>query len=232
LPDLFRNPISKEERLMKYAYSIDLGIHPAITGGHKGSDDDPYPLQIAMTEGILLQEPESGRYTGFTPNAPASFAQIKAGDIIIFRVFNTTSICPNLGCSLVTVDSLTVKIYQYDGREADEPWKRESDRATIDKSPNHERSLTFTSKPREGMELPCHFERNSSKGIVAYEIMPATKWPVPYLFSVYVKATLTTGSKGTGTFYFHDDPEMVIGPDEDPPIGGPDQSPDIAAMSR
>jgi len=220
---------------MSYVYSIDLGIHPAVTGGHEGRDEqDSYPLQIALTLGTLVQEQESDRSTGFTPQAPASFAQIKVGDIIIFRFFETTLICPSLGRSLVRVDSLAVTFRKYDGSKADEPWRRESDRATIDKSPAHERSLTFTSVPG-GMELPCHFERDSSNGIVTYTVInPVTKNPVPYLFSVLVETTIMT-SAGYRPAFYRDDPEMVISSDDRPGDGEEnrplDQFAGIAATS-
>src|SRR5262249_14757320 len=100
------------------------------------------------------------------------------GDIILFRVLETTPICLNLGHSLVEVNQLTVTFKDHAGKVAESPpWTRESDPANFAKSPNHERSLTFTSVPG-GMDLPCHFERNSSDWIVIYRVTKPDE-PVP-----------------------------------------------------
>lgn len=220
---------------MSCTYSIDLGIHPAATDGRKGKKNDPYPMQIALTEGSLVID-KSGRYIGFTPDAPASFGQIKGGDIIIFRVLETTPICRSLGRSLEAVVHLTVTFRDYDGHAADSPLTPERDHANFAKSPSHERSLTFTSIPK-GMDLPCHFERDSSKGIVTYKVTKLDE-PVPYLFSVLAETTIMK-SEESETAFFRDDPEMVISPDGgaggDPTGNGdpaPGQSSVSAATSR
>lgn len=197
-------------------YSIDLGIHPDATGGHAGTAKDPCPLQVAVTKGTLLQEQEDGPYNGFKPEALASFAQIKEGDVIIFRVFETRSLCiPIGGRRLQDVDSVEVLFTELDGRWIPAPWKRNEDVATITQCPDDQISLAFASAP-EGTKLPCYFQQDSVNGIVTHTIMKsATGHPVSYLFSVQVKTAVETTTE-LQTCYYQDDPEMVIGPDEDP----------------
>jgi hypothetical protein len=172
-------------------------------------------MQIALTQGSLVVH-KSGRYLGFTPEAPASFGQIKSGDIIVFRVLETTPICPNLGHSLEVVHQLTVTFKDYAGKPIALPWAPDSDSANFAKSLS-QRSLTFTSVAG-GMDLPCHFERNSSDGIVTYKVTVEPEKAVPYLFSVLVETSVMKLGEGKTAFY-QDDPEMVISPDGGP--GGP-----------
>jgi hypothetical protein len=212
------------------AYSIDLGIHPDAKGRHDGSVSDPYPLQIALTQGILVPERGDGPYTGFTPLALASFNQLKRGDLVICRVFEISSICGSGVRCLEGVDSIKVTFNDiHDGVEMPELWTK-SDKAVIplSKASTNQRSLAFTSVPG-GTVLPCFFEWGS-KGIITYEIMPPNALdPSPFLFSVLVYTHLDS----TETVYCHkDDPEMVISPDSGPGGPPPGQSSVIAATSR
>ena len=216
-------------------YSIDLGIHPEATGGKSGThEDDAYPLQIGLTQGTLVQE--NGRYTGFTPDALASFGQIKVGDIIIFRVFDTRRIFPAIGSrSLQSVGQLKVAFTDLNGGEPPEkPWQGDGN-FPISRF-DDQRSLAFTSVPG-GMDLPCYFQRYNSQeqGIVTYTVS-STDNPVPYLFSVHVEATIAATPNDTWTAWFGDDPEMVISPDERPVYGEEEralnQFAEIAATSR
>jgi hypothetical protein len=210
LPDLFRNPMSKEERPMSQAYSIDLGINAKTTGRHEGSLEDPFPLQIAVTEGTLVQDPETS-LTLFKPSALASFYQIQGGDSIIFRIFDITKIAGKGVRQLVDVSLCVFNFTAIDGSsEASKPWP--SNEAFPFYRFGDQLSLAFTSI-KGGMGLPCYYQRDSTKGIVIYTVTNPPE-PVPYLFSVQVETTIATTSELTGTFYYQDDPEMVVSPDE------------------
>jgi hypothetical protein len=41
-------------------YSIDLGIDANATDGKSGTADSPYPLQIALTQGVLIPDVSTG----------------------------------------------------------------------------------------------------------------------------------------------------------------------------
>ncbi|HJX26785.1 MAG TPA: hypothetical protein VJ885_02645 [Thermoanaerobaculia bacterium] len=218
-------------------YSIDLGIHPDATGGHKGSVGDPFPMQIALVEGKLLKDPESGRYKDFQPTKLASFYQIRAKDIIIFRIFETTSVSTAQNPVLEDVKSVQIRFTDLIGNPADKPWKIAEKGFDAILASTQQLSLAFTSKP-EGMYLPCWFEQGSPNGLVTYEVAPPKnlKDPDSLLFSVTVETTRIVGSE-LNTFYHQDDPEMVVSPDESPGCEKaaedclPAQVPVIAAMS-
>ena len=210
-------------------YSIDLGINAKATGRHAGSTDDPFPLQIALTQGTLTQDPGTGS-TIFTPAALASFNQIHGRDIIIYRVFDTTKISGDGVRQLLDVNLCVFDFTTMDGSETSKPWP--SDRPSSFYLLGDQLSLAFTSI-QGGMELPCYYQRDSTEDIVTYTVTNPLK-PIPYLFSVQVETTIATTPELTGTFYYQDDPEMVVSPDEGPPCSEAhaDQLAGIAATSR
>lgn len=218
---------------MNHTYAIDLGIHPDATGGKSGTHkDDSYPLQIALTQGTLAQDPLTGQMI-FQPEALASFAQIKLGDILIFRAFDIAKISGG-SRQLLDVSSLKISFTKLDGSESSKPWPGDEDRP-FSRFETEQLSKAFTSK-LGGMKLPCYYQRDGSNGIVTYTVMMlGVTQPLPYLFSVVVETTLGM-TETTGTFYYRDDPEMVVSPDEEPGCGEEDRALDqcaeLAATSR
>jgi hypothetical protein len=200
-------------------YSIDLGIHPAATGGRAGKDEkleNAYPMQIALTQGTQIQK--SGRVTGFTPVALASFHQIKVKDIIIFRIFDTGWICPTMGRSIQSIGLLKTTFTDLQGVETSRPWQGDEN-FPVAKFGTHQFSKAFSSLPG-GMELPCYHQYDPERGpdeIVTYTVKPVTRNYDSYLFSVVVEAHLGMAPETMERFYYRDDPEMVVSPDEGPP---------------
>jgi hypothetical protein len=211
---------------MSQAYSIDLGIHPDATGGRSGEDEkieNAFPMQISLIQGTLV--PKSGRVTGFTPDGLASFHQIRVGDVIIFRIFDTRSIGPTVGRSLQGVGLLKATFTDLQGNETSRPWQGDEN-FPIAEFGAHQLSRAFTSK-LEGMVLPCYhqcYQKDRPDEIVTYTVLPTTRKYIPYLFSVVVEAKLGMAPETIERFYYRDDPEMVISSDDRPGDGEEDRA--------
>jgi len=216
---------------MSSAYSIDLAIHTEATGGRSGKkqpEHECYPLQIALVRGTLI--PEGGPYTGFEPEALASFHEIKERDTIIFRVFDTRAISHKFGRSLRGVGPIELAFTDLQGRlKSKGPWRRDEGLSMI-KFDENQLSLAFTSA-RGGMSLPCYHEyQERPDEIIVYTVDRPERESDSYLFSVIVAARIGEhpDPKQLETFYYKDDPEMVISPDGSPPGGDPTGSGDSA----
>jgi len=204
-------------------YSIDIGIHPDATRGCTGSHMDPYPLQVALAQGNLIQDQQSGLYTGFTPTALASFNQIVVGDKLIFRVFDTSPIWPAGERSLKDVRSLEATCKGLLGDDLVIPWAN-NDEAPFFKASTAQPTLAFTSMSQQVTNLPCFFEMvaDGTNGIVVHEISLSLKQPgstktvLLLLFSIVIRAKLDSDPYNR-TYYYQDDPEMVISSDEGQP---------------
>lgn len=205
-------------------YSIDLGIDANATAGAAGTKSDPYPLQIGLTRGNLIQDSPNGRLTGFEPKELASFAQFRSGDTVIFSVFDITSIGSKGDRSFLAPERFPIQFTNLRGTIPQRPW---IDHLVASMSPGRRQvSLAFSRGPET--EWPCFFQWNDSKGIIANTIVKVTE-PTSFLLAVTIPVFLKGLPEKS---YFKTDPEMVISPDEGPPIGEAGQSPVIAATSR
>jgi hypothetical protein len=120
-----------------------------------------------------------------------------------------TSIGQGGGNSLTKVSFLTAWFNTLAGSGASTPWDIES---FLDFMKSDQLCLAFT--PRGGMDLPCYFQWNGGS-IVINTVNPTTV-VTSYLMTVQVEATVTINGSST-TVYYQVDPEMVVGPDEQPP---------------
>jgi hypothetical protein len=201
-------------------YSIDLGIDANATAGAAGTESDPYPMQIALTRGVLTQDPSNGQFTGFEPEKLASFDDLRSGDTIIFSVFNITSIGSKGDRSFAAPEQFPIKFTNLRGTPH-RPW---IDHLVSRISPGRKQlSLAFSRGPEK--HWPCFFQWNDSQGIIANTLAKVTE-PTSFLLTITIPVFLAGLPEKS---YFRTDPEMVISPDEDP---CPDQPPAMAATSR
>jgi hypothetical protein len=214
-------------------YSIDLGIDANATAGASGTESDPYPLQIGLTAGALVQG-SNRQYHDFLPKALASFTQMRSGDVLIFSVFNITSIGSKGDRSFMAPQPIQIKLTSLDGT-SESPLTLNSALLAGLSPARNQRSLAFATKP--DTFWPCFFQLNASDGIAVNPIGQVTS-PASFLLTVTVPVVLMDPAGVLATFYFQADPELVVSPDEGPGSEtaleerAPGQPPAIAATSR
>lgn len=216
-------------------YSIDLGIDANATGCALGTKDSPYPLQIGLTEVVPIRDPSTGQLISIAPKALASFTHIQSGDVVVFSIFNITSIGSKGGKSFTAPQPFQVTFKCLDGKEKS-PWGF-MDLAGRVSECKEQKSLTFALPPATECSWPCFFLLNESGGIASNKVAKVPE-RISYLLTVLIPVCLA-GVDSTELSYFRVDPEMVISPDGGPggdPTGNedpaPDQSTAIAATSR
>lgn len=189
-------------------YSIDFGIDVYATNRASGTRSDPYPLQLALSQGNLIKDPK-GRLVDFVPTGFASFLQVKGNDLVIFRVFDITSISGGGDNELSNVNFIETSFAMRNGAGigigSPAPWSAASPVAGVNPSKSH--SLTFTRGG--GDDLPCYFQWND--GIVVNPLSNPDA-AVSYLLSFLIQAAVQVSDEER-TIYFRADPEMVVSPD-------------------
>lgn len=173
-------------------YSMDLGIDTRSTGGGDGVPRNPYPLEISLSTGTLVD----GVYT---PTGLASWRAIESHDIFIVRVFDLTLQGTRLtsiawgACIATTLEYAPRRLFTGE---------------TFVRAGQPQPAPGFASKTVKN--FPCWLLMDGA-GLRQFPVEAVTV-QTQYLLTVSLGVSLTIGMDPPVPKVYSVDPEMVVGP--------------------
>lgn len=190
-------------------FSIDLGIDPSATHGHKGSELDPYPMQMSLCTGVFDGD------GNFVPSALSSWFMFQSSDQeaqadrLVVRVFDLGS--PANDCSFGTPSQLHLYLANLDGTPATTPWTPVAAATTCEMESGPRQSLCYQ-KPDGECSYPC-YKPMIGGTLLSYHLYPAVSPARRFLLTAKIVAQVVNQENPTGaTIHFLSDPEVIVSP--------------------